>query len=595
MRANNLLSPVAAFLATWGSPLWAADPQPAPPAIAPLDQRFLTHVARQTVGQYIRDRSAMQLSYVPPSLGDTECQMVVRLRQHGHIRGSGVGGRAPVVTATRDAALAAVLDAERIGPVTREWLDCVRIELEAVSDPIPVNFTGQWSDPAAFADSIEPGVHGVMLQYGQARKQFCPSEIISKSVEVQDAIRDLAQQLVQTPEEMAETDLFRFRTTHWHELEPGDDTVQLHRGVVILEQDAVNDAELARAIERLADYIVYRQLPSGWFSYEYEPSADTYTDGNNLVRQAGTAWALSLHARLYGKSASGGAADAAIEALTARRVDFGDDDDPMSFVAGQSGLHKLGITALTALAMLDHPNADQYARQGERLIEGIHWLQRPSGMFVTAFPPTPHLDSQYYYPGEALLALARSYERQPSQRIVDAFNAALEYYRPLFRDDPLPPFVPWQTQAFTRMALRTKRRDYADFVFEMNDWLAAKQLTEANCPWPELYGGVEGYEGYPVGVATAAYLEGFADVLLLARKVGDAGRAARYQDVVRRAARFVMQLQFRPEEAYYVRSLPDTLWGVRTSLSRNRLRIDHNQHALMALMKTRQVLFGEPR
>jgi AMMECR1 domain-containing protein len=594
MSVHKLISAVALAIASLGSPGFCADPEPVAPVISTLDQRFLTKLVRQTVAQEIRDGSTYDPGYVPPSLRGTECQMIVTLRQHGHVRGRGAGAKRPIMSACRDAALAALADAESIGPVSLEWLGRVRIEIEAVGDPTPVNFTGQWSDRTAFSGIIEPGVHGMLLQYGQAHKQFCPSEIISKSIEVHDAVRNLAQQLVQVPEDLAEADVFRFRTTHWHELSPGGDVVQLRRGVVLIGQDAVTNENLARTIQRLADYMIYRQLPSGWFSYQYEPSGDTYVDEDNLVRQAGVAWSLAHHASLYNKSASAGAAEMAIDALADRVLDLRGVDD-VSFVAGKNGLHKLGLTALTTLAMFDHPKADKYADARSRMVNGIHWLQRPSGKFVTAFPPSPRLSGQYYFPGEALLALARAYEEQPSQRGVDAFNSAFGFYQQLFEDDPTPPFVPWQTQAFVRMALRTKRRDYADFVFEMNDWLMAKQYNESNCPWPELHGGVAAYEGLPAGVATAAYLEGFADALRLARSRGDTSRAERYDLVVRRAARFVMQLQFRPEEAYYVRSLPDTAWGIRTTLSRNRLRIDHCQHALMALIKTRQVLFGEPR
>lgn len=593
MTVNNLVSAFALCLATFAAPGLCADPQPVPPPISPLDQRFLARVIRQTIRQYIRDESLYDAAYVPPSLRGLECQVVVTLRQYGHVRGRGTGSRSPVVTACRDAAVAALADAASIGPVTGEWLSRIRLEIEAVGQAQPVNFTGRWSDRTAFAGIIEPGVHGVVLQYGQARRQFCPSEIISKSLEVHEAIRSLAQQLVQSPEELAAADIFRFRTTHWHELTPGGRVVQLHRGVVLVEPQAVNDDNLARTIERLADYMVYRQLPSGWFSYQYEPSTDTYVEEDNLVRQAGVAWALALHGRTYRRSASAGAAEMALEALADRAVNLRGAED-VSFIAGRNGLHKLGITALATLAMFDHPEADDYAELRRRLVNGIHWLQRPSGKFVTAFPPSPRLSSQFYFPGEALLVLARSYEDQPSQRVIDAFNAALGYYRQTFNDDPMPPFVPWQTQAFVRMALPTKRRDYVDFVFQMNDWLMDKQYDQSNCPWPELHGGVAAYQGFPPGVATAAYLEGFADALRLARRVGDTERAARYEQVVRRAARFVMQLQFRPEEAYYVRSLPDTVWGVRTTLSRNRLRVDHCQHALLALMKTRQVLFGQP-
>jgi hypothetical protein len=214
-------------------------------------------------------------------------------------------------------------------------------------------------------------------------------------------------------------------------------------------------------------------------------------------------------------------------------------------------------------------------------------------MFITAFPPSRQFSSQYYFPGEALLVIARSYDEQPGEKAVEAFNKAHEYYLDLFRKDPTPPFVPWHAQAFSRMALRTKRSDYRDFVFEMTDWLIEKQYTPSNCKWPELFGGVEAYVSSRVGVATGSYLEGFTDALELARAVGDKERAAKYEQAVRLAARFVMQLEFRPEEAYYVQSPTDTIGGIRTSPTNNLLRIDHCQHSLIALMKAQRVLFPE--
>jgi hypothetical protein len=155
--------------------------------------------------------------------------------------------------------------------------------------------------------------------------------------------------------------------------------------------------------------------------------------------------------------------------------------------------------------------------------------------------------------------------------------------------------VPWQVQAYAIIAERTKRREYVDYVFELTDWLAEQQLTETNCPWPELWGGIASYQPHRAGVSTASYLEGFADALALARAVGDRKRTARYEALVRQAARFVMQLQFREEEAYFVRTKQDAVGGIRTAPALNLLRIDHCQHALVALLKTRRVLYDHER
>ena len=75
--------------------------------------------------------------------------------------------------------------------------------------------------------------------------------------------------------------------------------------------------------------------------------------------------------------------------------------------------------------------------------------------------------------------------------------------------------------------------------------------------------------------------------------MGSAKRAERYETVVREAARFVMQLQVRQEEAYFMRSPRDAVGGIRTTPALNLLRIDHCQHALIGLIKARQVLFPD--
>jgi len=571
-----------------------ADPAPSPPPISSLDQRFLVRLIRQAVEQRLRDESVYEVGYVPPSLRGLECQAVVTLRQHGYVRGLGTGLRGPVAVACRDAALAALTDAAKTGPVTLSWLDRVRIDVEAVGDPVPFEFPGRWTEERAFNPYIEPGVHGVLLRYGQAHRQFTPSQIVTQNITVHEAIRALAQQFAQTPEQLVDATVARFRSTHFLERSPGGDVIELRRGLVLVEPGQVTDAALADTIERLAQYMIYRQLPSGLFSYQYEPSVERYTDDDNPVRQAGAAWALAWHAREYERTASAAAASKAIDRLASRAVDLESVEDA-AYIAAPDGRHKLGITALTALAMYSHPDGPQYAELRGKLVNGVRWLQTPSGMFVTAFPPASKFSSQYYFPGEALLVLARDYEHQPGEPVVEAFDRAYDYYHRLFADDPTPPFAAWHTQAFARMAAPTKRRDYVDFVFEMTDWLVDKQYDETNCPWPELHGGVQANVQGRVGVATASYLEGFAEALRLARRVGDDARTARYERAVRLAARFVMQLQVRPEEAYYVRSPQDTVGGIRTSPTDNRLRIDHCQHALLGLARARQVLFAEAR
>ncbi len=97
----------------------------------------------------------------------------------------------------------------------------------------------------------------------------------------------------------------------------------------------------------------------------------------------------------------------------------------------------------------------------------------------------------------------------------------------------------------------------------------------------------------PANAATAAMLSGLADAAELAKSVGDADRQARYTKACRLAARFVIQLQIREAECYFIRSRIDAVNGIRTSPTDWRIRLDNCQHALIGLIKARQTLFPD--
>jgi AMMECR1 domain-containing protein len=577
-----LMCLIASFPAT---PALAA----AAPDISEPNRKFLSRLARRALQDSVRSKPIYQSGYVPAALREMELEVVVRLRQDGYLRGDGVGGPAPLAEAVRDAALAAL---GAIPPETAvDIVNDLLIEIEVVGSPEPIPFEGDWTRPRALDAYIEPGVHGLVFQSRNVRRRFCPTELATSDLIVAQAVETIAQQIQAAKPQIVDMALFKFRTAHWYEPGSGAPIVSLHRGLTIIPPSAVTADGLDQTIERIADYMAYRQLKSGLFRYEYRPSRDVYDDQDNLVRQAGAVASMAIHASWSGKSASRAAADMGIRAFTHWLADV-PSIDGAAFIATPDGEHKLGVTALTGVALARHPDPSAYATSRRKLVKGMLWLQRPSGMFITAFPPAERLSGQEYYPGEALLAMAMDYELEPSAEVLEAFDRAIAYYRATFRGEPAPPLMPWQVQAYAIMAEHTKRRDYVDYVFELCDWLAEKQLVEGMCEWPEMWGGIAAYQADRAGVSTAAYLEGFADGLKLARRVGDQSRAERYERVVRAAARFVMQLQIRPEEAYYIRSPRDAVWGIRTSPSLNLLRIDHDQHALVGLIKARDVLFG---
>ena len=96
---------------------------------------------------------------------------------------------------------------------------------------------------------------------------------------------------------------------------------------------------------------------------------------------------------------------------------------------------------MLCLAMAEHPEAERYAGHREDLINGMLLLQRPSGMFLTAFRSEVEVQAQDYFPGEALLAMAAHYRLDPSTHILQAFHRAISFYREYFQPDEIKEIV----------------------------------------------------------------------------------------------------------------------------------------------------------
>lgn len=558
---------------------------------APL-QKYLSRAARRTIRDSLLGREAYNPGYVPAALKEVNGEAVVRLWQEGFLRATGAGGPGPVVYCVTQAASVAAASLSRgDASISAADVSNMTLEIEIAGEAVPISFEGDWTAVGALSQLVEPGVHGVIVIGKKKGRRVYPSELIWRGLELHEALVGLAKATQTDPKNRDETKLERFATVHWVQADSGGDAQPLVRGMVHQGEDTVTLQGLSRAVDDLLDYALYRQRPDGLFSYEFLPGGDRYSEEDHLLRQLGATAALSQCAKVTNRDAARAAADLSLRYHRRGLEPLAGVDGAAFLATGDQG-NPLGATALMCLALADHPQAARYAVEREQLVRAILSLQRESGMFLTAFPPAVTLNEQDYFPGEALLALATVHAISRSPDILRAFDRGLSFYRDYFRANRSPAFLAWQVQAFSLMATQTDRQDFADFVFELTDYIAAAQLTSSNSVWPELYGAIKFGRLEQVGASTAVYLAATCDALVVARAVGDHQREARYLEVVRGAARFVMQLQFRPAEAFFVKSPRDVIGGVRTSPSLNRLRIDHAFHALTALLKARRVLFS---
>ena len=218
------------------------------------------------------------------------------------------------------------------------------------------------------------------------------------------------------------------------------------------------------------------------------------------------------------------------------------------------------------------------------LAAGIDSLADDERGFRTFFfPPERDGENWNFYSGEALLFWAEAARRGISLApSLERCAAAFERCRERHRRSRNPAFVPWHSQACTSLYARTRHREYADFVIEMNDWLLPMQQWDGLDPdlKGRFYDPRHPEFGPPHAASTGAYLEGLGDAMALARALGDERRATAYERSVHRGLRSLRQLQFRDErDAFYVAKRNRVLGALRTEVYDNAIRVDSAAHA----------------
>jgi len=343
-------------------------------------------------------------------------------------------------------------------------------------------------------------------------------------------------------------------------------------------------ADLAGGIGR---WMLRNLSADGSLPYKYWPSRGVESPADNAIRRFLASLSLARLGEYRG--------DAAIRDAAVRNLRFnlaryfqtlGDGRGAIVEPAGA----KLGAAALAALSILESPARDEFTTELAMLTAGVSSLADDELGFRTFFfPPERDGENWNFYSGEALLFWAESRRRgalgAPSlEHCAATFARCRERH---FRARN-PAFVPWHAQACASLFAQTGRREFADFVFEISDWLLPMQQWDGLSPdlRGRFYDPRRPEFGPPHAASTGAYVEGLADALALARMLGDSDRAAAYERVVDRGLRSLRQLQFRgPHDTFYISNKDRVLGALRTEAYDNAVRVDSAAHALAAAVK----------
>ena len=358
----------------------------------------------------------------------------------------------------------------------------------------------------------------------------------------------------------------------------------------IAAPEAVTRAGLRAAARSGGDYLVRMQRPDGSFHYYYNAAEDRFERRTyNIVRHAGTA--ISLF-ELYSQTRDIRYLDAAKRAVRFLETRFrpapGRD---AIYVLDYDGKAKLGanglaLVALTKLLELD-PKSKARAK-AQRLANLILMLQRKDGSFHTRYrlrPNDPPGIASLYYPGEAILGLARLYDVTRDNRLLVAARRGADFLITSQRAmHTLPPDA-WLMQALEALYNIGREMRYADHTLALASAMITEQYTDEDT---EGYAGGFGPEP-PRVTPAASRAEGLVAAYRLARSTGDA-RASSIAAALKASARFQLTQQFTSENNASARNPARAAGGFFEGSTEPWVRIDFVQHNISSLLGIAQLI-----
>ena len=465
----------------------------------------------------------------------------------------------------------------------------VRIDLTGVEARI--HTVRPWVLDAA----LDPGVDGLLIRRDGKTFVISPSARVEyglSGVRAIDAVKRMAGGSL--------SGLRRFRSASFL-AHPGGEPLTVVRGNVLPPYPA-SAADLRLASSRGADYLARMLDSNGRFVYLYEAREGRSLGDYNLLRHAGTLWAMFQVYGMDGDPVVRAAGERGLAYLHREYV-WKDPRHPDAIFLREprgakklAGDIKLGACGLGILAFVEAERAGIPLSEADKTLliglgNGILAMQKPDGE-LRSYHAAPGEEASprrsVYYPGEAILALTELHVRDGDAKWLDAAKRAADFQvLRRWQKAGIEVFVPpdaWLGQALEKLWLLTKEKRYERYAYKIADELLRTTFPpDANVPL-DLRGATFGYDKVVRVTPTSSRNEAVIAIARLARAAGEEKRAQRYLEAARAAAWFGIAQQYRPESSHFLRSPESAMGGIRESILENHVRIDGVQHAVSGFL-----------
>jgi len=524
--------------------------------------------------------------------------------------------RARVTEGTLGEAIAQAAQAAIAGaaePATwRERKDDVMISVhvEGEATPLPTReLTPLWY-------MVEPGVDGLIHRFEDSEGIMLGSEPITDGLltpRVRSRKKKLPKMLgtvsrraghaVTAWKDPAKGELLRFRTTSFGTAVPAGPVEDMFRGNV-LRPERMDEAAILDTIKEGGRWLLNTVGDDGKFDYEYFPNRDEHGKGYNIVRHAGSVYGLfeMYHLAMEEPTLADDRVryiDAAARALgyvhEGLGVPKGAPEDRVCLIYKDSC--ESGTAALTLLTFLARPDVDtvpenlrdEVFRPGDDAkMEGLGLVLLDMidgrGAIFRRYRESLAADrvgkEPLYYPGEAMLALMRFYEKTGDERWLEGARAIGERQQKLYLKKRMWPDH-WVMQALPRLWLVEKDDDMAEACLAMAMHSIGEQYPFVWNPFPDYQGAWRRRDDTPRTTRAGSRAEAIRGVMHLAWERGD--DASMLEESLIELSRHLAEQQYGERNSWWT-PVPEKVRGAYPmGIVDNHVRIDNNQHALVGI------------
>ncbi len=443
----------------------------------------------------------------------------------------------------------------------------------------------------------EPKVTGIVFENGFKTEEVSPLDAITYDIDSAQAKNHLCRIMNIPPQQLRfekNLQVEIYEVDHFGETYPDRKYESFFRGHKVFRENDVNHDSVMESI----------RLISNWFKNNVENNEPTYAyaDKKNpepekkqdMVKVLKGIWTINKMAYFINDSDLKKTGGNCIQHYMQKYFDMykSRKDNKLvpldtTQIKGQNITNRFSSAGFLLLSMLK--NTDRYKQDINITMQWLINYQTPTGKIRT-----PFAEDQFLSPGQLLLSVVQSYKKAPDEKILLFLKRSADYYykefSTLLKISPknfatLSPN--WFSQYFTEMYLLTKEKHYKNIVYNINDRILNWYTNYLNESIYFDYRGAivpkTGYYGN--SKITASSMESLMEAWRIAKLDNDQERMAKYKRAIVSACAYLMRLQYRPENVYYVQEKQKVIGGIKYDLIRGRIFLDNVSHTANAFMK----------